>query len=334
LLDSVDLVVLSDYAKGALVECFNIIKKCQAIGIPVLVDPKGRDFQKYSGAELIKPNLKEFLIAANLSETKDPFSLEAEILKFHKSLDVKHLLVTCGSKGMLLSDKEKIFSVPTQASKIYDVTGAGDSVIAALASIYFEPVNMVEKIEFANLVAGISVGEPGTYAVTLEDVSRFSVREGQNKQISLENVSDFVNELRAEGKKIVFTNGCFDLLHRGHIHSLRAASALGDILIVGLNSDNSIKSNKGPSRPIQSFEDRSLVLESMEFVDAVVGFDEKTPINLIKAIRPDILVKGSDYQGSEVVGSEFLAPGGEVHLIDLVEGVSTTETISKIRGMV
>ena len=326
-------VILSDYGKGVLTDglCQGVIKLCNKAGVKVLVDPKGNDYSKYSGAYLLTPNKKEAMLAAKI-EIKDKEALKEALLKMKKEVDLSISLITLSEDGIAVYDDEmKIF--PTVAKEVFDVTGAGDTVIASIAFALSADKNIEEACKFANLAAGVVVGKIGSATVTLDEIEEYeaslhkSTSEAHIK--SFEEIKAVVERYRANGKKVVFTNGCFDILHVGHVKYLQIAKSFGDVLIVGLNSDASVSRLKGPSRPVNIAEDRAYLLAALEAVDFVVPFEEDTPYELIKMIRPDTLVKGGDYKGKSVVGTEF---AGELMLVDFVDGKSTTKTIQKIKG--
>lgn len=328
-----DAVILSDYGKGVLTNelCQGVIKLCNKEGIKVLVDPKGSDYSKYSGAYLLTPNRKEAMLATKI-EIKDKVSLKEALLKMKKEADLVISLITLSEDGIAVFDDEmKIF--PTVAKEVFDVTGAGDTVIASIAFALSVKKSIADAAKFANLAAGVVVGKIGSATVTLDEIEEYeatlhkSTSEAHIK--SFDEIKAVVERYRANGKKVVFTNGCFDILHVGHVKYLQIAKSFGDVLIVGLNSDASVSRLKGPSRPVNIAEDRAYLLAALEAVDFVVPFEEDTPYELIKMIKPDTLVKGGDYEGKSVVGTEFAL---ELKLVDFVDGKSTTKTIQKIKG--
>lgn len=325
-----DAVVLSDYNKGVLSQ--ELVQKFIALARsenkPILCDPKGKDFTKYRGATLLTPNKKEAQLATGI-DIVDANTLENVAKKIKNDCSLALSLITLSEDGIgILDANDKICIIPTVAKEVFDVTGAGDTVIAALAFCLAQKVEINEACRFANAAAAVVVSKVGSASATLNEVKKVlnPQVESQSKLIDLNLLMEILHH---SSKKIVFTNGCFDLLHRGHVQYLEQAKALGDILIVGLNSDSSVRRIKGNERPINNQEDRALVLSGLESVDYIIYFDEDTPYHLIERIRPDILVKGGDYKDKEVVGSEFAK---EVILIDYVENKSTTNLIEKIRG--
>ena len=332
-ISSFDVVILSDYGKGVLTQelCQNIIKLCNAKNVKVLVDPKGSDFSKYSGAYLLTPNKKEAILATNI-EIKDEVSLKEALLKLKVECDLDISLITLSEDGIATYDDELKIS-PTVAKEVFDVTGAGDTVIASIAFALSAGKSIEETAAFSNLAAGVVVGKIGSATVTLDEIEEYEAslhKSTSDAHIkSFQEIQAIVERYKAQGKKVVFTNGCFDILHVGHVKYLQVAKSFGDILIVGLNSDASVSRLKGPSRPINMAEDRAYLLAALEAVDFVVPFEDDTPYELIKMIAPNTLVKGGDYKGKDVIGTEF---ANELKLVDFVDGKSTTKTIEKIQG--
>lgn len=328
-----DIVILSDYGKGVLTDalCEGIIQLSREKGVKVLVDPKGSDFTKYRGAYLLTPNKKEAMLATNIT-IKDDKSLTEALLKLKNDCDLGISLITL-SEGGIATYEDELKRFPTVAKEVFDVTGAGDTVIASIAFALSSGIDIEESAKFANLAAGVVVGKIGSATVTLGEIEEYEATLHQSTSDahikSFEEIESIVRRYASNGKKIVFTNGCFDILHVGHVKYLQKAKSFGDILIVGLNSDESVSRLKGPTRPINIAQDRAYLLAALEAVDFVVPFSEDTPYELIKMIRPDILVKGGDYEGKEVVGTEF---AGKLKLVDFVNGKSTTKTIEKIQG--
>ena len=329
-------VILSDYAKGLLSEtvCQQIIRHCKAYQIPVLVDPKGKDYSKYQGATALTPNKKETAEACNTS-TQDA-DLIAKAAQLKTSLKLDFLAVTRGEEGISLID-ETAHHLPATAQQVLDVSGAGDTVIATLAAGLMHDLTPLQSLELANIAAGVVVGKLGTVPITqAELLDALAVKQGSeqaHKICTLPELLAKVSAWRQAKQKIVFTNGCFDLLHAGHVTYLEAAKRRGDRLVLGLNTDRSVSALKGPTRPVVHENDRARVLAALESVDAVILFNEDTPLSLINAIKPDVIAKGSDYTADQVVGGkEVESWGGEIALIDLVEGRSTSNIIKKMNA--
>ena len=327
-----DIIILSDYGKGVLSKelCQGVIKLANSNSVKVLVDPKGNDFSKYMGSYLLTPNKKEATLATGI-DIVDENSLQEALLKLKDECDLGISLITLSEDGIATYDSElKIF--PTVAKEVFDVTGAGDTVIASIAYALSADKTIEDTAAFANLAAGVVVGKIGSATVTLDEIVEYEAslhKSTSDAHIkSFDDIDDIVKRYRKNGKKIVFTNGCFDILHVGHVKYLQEAKSFGDVLIVGLNSDESVSRLKGPTRPINIAQDRAYLLAALEAVDFVVPFEDDTPYELIKMIKPDVLVKGGDYKGKVVVGTEFAS---ELKLVDFVDGKSTTKTIQKIQ---
>ena len=330
-IDKIELVVLSDYAKGVLTPALTqkIIKLCNAEGKKLIIDPKS-GFSKYSEAYLITPNKSELKTATGI-EICDEESLKKAAWKLKEELNLQNLIVTLSEDGMALFGKDYT-KIPTIAQEVFDVTGAGDTVVASLAYYLAKGGGLKEAMHFANAAAAVVVGKVGSATATLSEIKEYEKKLDNSvdyKIANFEQIEKIAASLRQSGKKIVFTNGCFDILHLGHVKYLQKARSLGDKLIVGVNSNASVSRLKGSSRPVNDQYDRAYLLASLEVVDFVVVFEEDTPYELIKRVQPDILVKGADYEGKEVVGSDIAK---EVHLIDFVEGRSTTKIIERIGG--
>ena len=326
-LDFYDAVLLSDYAKGVLTPTLTkeIIEFANSKDKLILVDPKGKDYSKYKGATLITPNKKEASLATNIEITDDNKLLKAG-MKLKNDLDLKYALITLSEDGMAIFD-ESMAKVPTVAREVYDVTGAGDTVLASLGYALSVGKNIYEAANFANSAAAVAVSKVGSATVTKEEIAEYNHTLHRQKSSSkIKCVDEVVSILANKDKKVVFTNGCFDILHAGHVKYLEEAKSFGDILVLGLNSDESVKRLKGESRPINEWLDRATVLAALESIDFVIEFKEDTPYELIKAIKPDILVKGGDYEGKEVVGSDIAK---ETRLVQFVDGKSTTRIIER-----
>jgi len=333
-LDGAGAVVLSDYGKGALADVVSMIAACRDAGVPVLVDPKGTDFSKYRGASLITPNQTEFEAVAGKSDSDE--DLVARVRAMMDDLELDALLVTRSEKGMLLVEAgaEPLF-LSTQAREVYDVTGAGDTVIATLAGALASGQNLSSAAALANIAAGLVVRKIGVATVTPGEISAALHQRGQGGRglVELDALRALVDESRGRNELIVMTNGCFDVLHAGHVSYLEEAKSLGDRLIVAVNDDDSVRRLKGESRPINALEDRLLVLAGLAAVDWVVPFSEDTPANLIAALLPDVLVKGGDYKAEEIVGAtEVLQNGGEVRVLAFRDGHSSSRIIGKLDG--
>ncbi|HSM31351.1 MAG TPA: bifunctional D-glycero-beta-D-manno-heptose-7-phosphate kinase/D-glycero-beta-D-manno-heptose 1-phosphate adenylyltransferase HldE [Woeseiaceae bacterium] len=327
-------VVLSDYGKGALTDVRAMIDACRKAGVPVLVDPKGRDFEKYRGATLLTPNQAEFEAVAG------PCGSDAELAargwQMVEDLELTALLVTRSEKGMMLLEtgNEPLF-LSTQAREVYDVTGAGDTVIATLAGALASGQSFAASSALANIAAGLVVRKIGVATVTPGEIQVALHQRGQGGRglVSRDELLVLVGEARARKERIVMTNGCFDILHAGHVAYLEEAKSLGDRLIVAVNEDESVRRLKGESRPINTLEDRMLVLAGLAAVDWVVPFADDTPAALIAAVLPDVLVKGGDYRPEEIAGGrEVLENGGEVRVLGFRDGHSTSRIIDKLGG--
>ena len=321
-LGNFNAIILSDYGKGALGVDFTrqIIALANERKMPILCDPKGDDYSKYANATLLTPNKKEAQIATNIRIDSAETLLDS-LKKLKNDYNLTYALITLSEDGMAIYDN-KMTQIPTLAKEVYDVTGAGDTVIAALAFGICTNMDIYESAKFANAAAAVVVGKIGSAQATRAEI--FGVMGDEAHLDDLELIAD----LKKDGKKIVFTNGCFDILHFGHISYLRKAKSFGDILVVGLNSNDSVRRLKGDLRPINDESDRAQILRELECVDFVIIFDEDTPIELIKKIRPDILVKGADYTDKEVVGNEIVP---DVRLVELAKGRSTSKIIEKIQ---
>ncbi len=333
-LKTAGVVVLSDYGKGVLTDPQPYIQKAKASGIPVLVDPKGNDFSRYRGATLITPNLSEF--EAVVGHCPDEKTLISRGHQLMQDVDLEALLITRSEKGMtLLQPGQPPLHLPTRAREVYDVTGAGDTVIAMLAAALAAGSPLPNAMALANMAAGIVVGKLGTATVSPSEL-RQALAQGQQIRKGVLVEDELVAHVRAaqqRGEKVVMTNGCFDLLHPGHVSYLRNAKKLGDHLIVAVNDDASVARLKGPQRPINHLTHRMDVLAGLEAVDWVVPFSEDTPERIITRLSPDILVKGGDYNVESIAGAQsVLASGGEVKVLNFEDGYSTTQMIQTILG--
>jgi D-beta-D-heptose 7-phosphate kinase / D-beta-D-heptose 1-phosphate adenosyltransferase len=333
---SADAVVLSDYAKGVLTEdvCQRAIRAARHRGIPVLVDPKQRSFARYRGATTICPNLAELSVVTGIG-LQDLDALVAAAQKLTKELGLDCMTATLSEKGIAVIRENAKFLAPTVARQVFDVSGAGDTVIATLALAIASGLPMETAVQIANVAAGIAVSKVGTVPVNRDELLMNLMPDialyAQEKVLSLEQLRARTSAWRLAGQSIVFTNGCFDLLHVGHIALLEEARHEGDRLIVAINSDASVRELKGASRPIMGERERARILAALTAVDAVVVFEDPTPLGLIEVLRPDVIVKGGDYSEETVVGAkEVRSWGGRVKIAPTIEGFSTTELIARV----
>ena len=328
-----DMIILSDYGKGVISEelAQAVIALANKKKIKVLVDPKGTDYSKYRGAHMLTPNKKEASEATNI-DIVDDVSLEKALLSLKEKCDLDRSMITLSEDGIAIYDGE-VKRFPTVAQEVFDVTGAGDTVIASIAFALSAGLTVEETARFSNLAAGVVVGKIGSATVTLDEIEIYESKLHQGSSDahikSFEDIDRIVRRAKEHKQRVVFTNGCFDILHVGHVKYLQEAKSFGDILIVGLNSDASVRELKGPTRPVNVEDDRAYILAALDAVDYVVKFSDDTPHDLIKMIAPDVLVKGGDYEGKTVVGTEF---SKVLKLVDFVDGKSTTKTIEKIQG--
>jgi D-beta-D-heptose 7-phosphate kinase/D-beta-D-heptose 1-phosphate adenosyltransferase len=335
MIGAVGMVLISDYAKGFLTDGVlqDVLDICREKGLPCLVDPKRRDFAAYRGATLIKPNLSELEIATGLSGGSME-SIEEAARRVIAETGAM-LLLTRSEKGMsLFRAGEPPLHMDAKVLEVFDVSGAGDTVFAAIGLGMASNLPMKNVLAIANAAAGVVVRKAGTATVNIAELIRSMGDDASHlsggKHVKLKHAIDRCEAWRREGLKVGFTNGCFDLIHPGHIRILREAAARCDRLVVGLNSDASVARLKGPTRPLQEEGDRAIVLSAMTDVDLVVVFEEDTPLEVITALRPDIIVKGADYSEDQVVGADIVkAGGGEVYLVALVEGRSTTRLVER-----
>jgi D-beta-D-heptose 7-phosphate kinase/D-beta-D-heptose 1-phosphate adenosyltransferase len=333
----VDAIILSDYAKGVLTTrlCQRLIEVAEETSTPVLVDPKGIDFSKYSGASVLTPNLHELARAGGV-QAGDFDELTRIAKSYVEKLGLEFLIVTRGADGMTLVDKDQTIHSPAKAREVFDVSGAGDTVIASIAAAMLGGLGYADMLHMANVSAGIVVGRVGTVAIGQNSLMRALHAEEQALSESvygLEELLLLAEDWRNRDQSIVFTNGCFDIIHAGHVTFLHKAAREGDKLIVAINTDDSVHTLKGDTRPINGQDDRACIIAALAAVDAVILFDEETPLELIKALQPDVLVKGADYSKEQVVGAaEVESHGGRVVLVPLVEGKSTSELVRKIAG--
>jgi len=330
-----DVILVSDYGKGVITDSLmsKIIFCASGIDTKVLVDPKGEDYSKYIGSYLLTPNKKEAQEATNI-DICDDASLKIALKKLHNTACLQVPMITLSEDGIaILDENDNVIIKPTVAREVFDVTGAGDTVLASLGYCLAKGDNIVEAMEFSNLAAGVVVGKIGSATATIEEIEEYKSSLHKSSIEShiktFEEIEQTVTRLKKQNKKIVFTNGCFDILHKGHVQYLDKAKSFGDVLILGLNSDASVSALKGPNRPINNEDDRGYILAALESVDYVVKFTDDTPLSLIEIVQPDILVKGGDYEGKKIVGSEIAK---ELKLVQFVDGKSTTKTIEKIQA--
>ncbi|CAN5467339.1 D-glycero-beta-D-manno-heptose-7-phosphate kinase [soil metagenome] len=323
-------VILSDYAKGVCTPyfCQKLIQLCVSKGLPVYVDPKGKDYRKYAGATAIKPNRVEMI---ELAEAEGWTSVDVveSAAKLRELLNLEFVALTLGSQGIAVVQRDGLHQIATQAREVFDVSGAGDTVMATMVAGISSGLPLEDSVALANIAAAEVIAHTGTCAVGREDllvaIQAHDRAHGVRKLYTTSELSILVNAWRAQGLKVAFTNGCFDLLHAGHVRLLEDSAALCDRLIIGINSDASITRLKGPKRPLMPMEQRAGVLSALECIDAVVVFEEDTPQLVIEGICPDILIKGGDYTVETVVGADYvIAHGGEVKLVPLVKGISTS----------
>jgi D-beta-D-heptose 7-phosphate kinase/D-beta-D-heptose 1-phosphate adenosyltransferase len=335
-LQSADAVVLSDYGKGVLTEevCQRAIRMARQRGIPVLVDPKQKSYTRYRGATTICPNLRELSAATGIA-VNEFNELLAAGQKLVPDLGLDYLTATLSDRGIALLRSDSTFIAPAVARQVFDVSGAGDTVIATLALALANGLQIEAAVQLANIAAGIAVSKVGTAPVRADELLISMMPEiglqASEKVLSIGGLCTRASAWRQAGQRITFTNGCFDILHIGHITLLERARREGDRLVVGINSDKSVRSLKGTARPIVGERERAQILASLSAVDAVIIFNEPTPLVLIEALRPDVIVKGGDYTEESIVGAkEVRSWGGRVKIVPTVEGFSTTNLIAKV----
>ncbi|HVN43905.1 MAG TPA: D-glycero-beta-D-manno-heptose 1-phosphate adenylyltransferase [Steroidobacteraceae bacterium] len=330
-----DAIILSDYAKGVLTpEMLSAVMRSHG-GAPVVVDPKHRDFSRYRGATTLTPNLHELELACGQRlPVEDTTAIAVAARTLMAGAGVGSIVVTLGSHGMLVVPATgPEVAVPAMRHEVYDVTGAGDTAIAVLALALGARAPLLEAAQLANAAAGVSVCQVGAVAVSAASIRDALAAHPDGKLLSRHELAARAATWRAEGKRIVFSNGCFDLLHAGHLSLLSHAAKLGEVLVLAINSDASVRRLKGPERPLVPQAERAALLAALAFVDAVTVFDEDTPLEVLRAVRPDVLVKGGDYQPSEVVGRELVeAGGGRVVIVPLTPDKSTSSLVARIRG--
>jgi len=335
-IQNVNTVILSDYDKGTLTNISAFIQKARSHQIPILVDPKSRDFSIYRGATVLTPNLKEFETVAGVSSTEE--GMVEKAYRLMEAHDIQAMVITRSERGIsVIEANGPATHIPAIAKEVHDVTGAGDTVIAVIGAGLASGMDLVKAASIGNRAAGIAVGKLGAAAVTVHEL-QMAWGEEQNIPVGIMEEEALLNAVRiskAKGERIVFTNGCFDILHAGHVMYLEQAKRLGDRVIVAVNTDASVSKLKGPTRPINDVEERMQVLAALKSVDWVVSFSEDTPDRIIQQISPHILVKGGDYKNiNEIPGAKYvLSQGGKVQLLGLKEGVSTTRMIEKTRSI-
>jgi len=338
-LNNADIVCLQDYNKGLLTTpvCTQMIKLANQAKKMVLVDPSPvSDYSKYTDATLITPNRQEASQAVDFEiKTEADAARAAELLR--SKLNLQAVVITLDKEGAYLKTENEDQIIPTRPRSVYDVTGAGDMVLSMLALALAAGCDYKTAVQLSNIAGGIQVEKFGSATVTIEEIINEIVSQSHGKAGKIHSVESLLNQLqmhRRQKQTIVFANGCFDVVHRGHIEFLKFCSSQGDIVVVGLNSDKSVRSIKGPQRPVNNQHDRQAVLAALETVDYITLFDEPDPLNLIKKVKPDVLVKGQDWEHKGVVGCEFVESyGGKILLAPLVEGKSSTETIEKIKRL-
>lgn len=328
------VVVISDYGKGFLTPevCRFLIDEANHALIPVVVDPKGRNWDKYYGATVMKPNYKEFVDYCG-RKCQSLSELEDAMARVRDSLQFSSVMVTMGAEGMVCLSDDGFIRIPASAREVFDVTGAGDTVTAILAAVLGSGGSMVEAMALANAGAAVTVSRVGTHAPGIDSIiAEIAGISGPSKLLSRTQARDYCASVRRAGRNVVFTNGCFDLLSAGHVKFLQQARFMGDCLVVGLNDDDSVARLKGPGRPLISLDQRASIISALECVDRVVVFDEDTPVNLLSELTPDLLVKGGNYSAADVVGAEEVKSwGGAVKVINLPGAVTTSEFLKEIR---
>ena len=334
-LPQIEILILSDYSKGVLSKdlLIPLIQEARSQKKIIIVDPKGKDYSRYKGATILTPNRQELHLATDLpTETHEECIQAAQ--KIRELYDIDTVLVTRGGQGMTLVSQTLTRHFPASALEVFDVSGAGDTVVAVLAGALNSGLSLETAVQMANTAGGIVVGKVGTAAIEkqeLQDALHHGNMPSSQKICTLSQATDLRIKWQRRGLKVGFTNGCFDLLHPGHLHVLRESKAQCDRLIVGLNKDASIKKLKGETRPIQDEESRALILAALEVVDCIILFGEDTPYTLITTLKPDVLVKGADYTVETVVGSsEVMGYGGRVHLVTLLPDKSTSNLVKKM----
>ena len=333
LVDDSQVMVLSDYGKGALQDIIDLIDLGRSRNIPIIVDPKGSDFTKYRGATLITPNLTEFEAVVGGSDNED--ELVNKGLRLVRELNLEAILITRGEHGMtLIRPDSPELHLPARAQEVFDVTGAGDTVISVLAASMAAGDGLADATALANLAAGLVVGKLGTAAISGPELRRAMLADQNSGRgvMTAEQLQIVVQDAKAHGEKIIFTNGCFDIIHAGHVGYLAEAKRLGDRLVVAINDDDSAHRLKGSGRPINPVERRMAVLAGLEAVDWVVSFSEDTPEPLLESLQPEVLVKGGDYTMDQVVGGSYVESyGGMVRVLEFLDNCSTSAIMEKMK---
>lgn len=333
LVDGSQVMVLSDYGKGALQDIIDLIDLGRSRNIPIIVDPKGSEFTKYRGATLITPNLSEFEAVVGGSDNED--ELVNKGLRLVRELNLEAILITRGEHGMtLIRPDSPELHLPARAQEVFDVTGAGDTVISVLAASMAAGDGLADATALANLAAGLVVGKLGTAAISGPELRRAMLSDQNSGRgvMTAEQLQIVVQDAKAHGEKIIFTNGCFDIIHAGHVGYLAEAKRLGDRLVVAINDDDSAHRLKGPGRPINPVERRMAVLAGLEAVDWVVSFSEDTPEPLLESLQPEVLVKGGDYSMDQVVGGSYVKSyGGMVRVLEFLDNCSTSAIMEKMK---
>ena len=328
-IEQCDAVIFPDYTKGCLHHIEELIAIAKRHKKPIYIDPKGLDFARYAGATALTPNMAEFAAVVGRCESEAMLVQKAQAMR--RDLDLECLIITRGEHGMTLFDKNDVHHLSTHTHEVYDVTGAGDTVVATFAVIATLGIPFLRAAQFANQAAGLVVEKSGAATVSPDEFDQYS--HSAHSIYSKDELLERVADAKSSGQRVVMTNGCFDLLHTGHIAYLSQAARLGDRLVVAINDDASVKRLKGDSRPINPLNSRMRLVAALAMVDWVVPFAEDTPADLIAAVAPDVLVKGGDYRPDDIAGADYVKQhGGEVVVLDYIEGASTTDLINTIRS--
>ena len=330
-IDKSDVLVISDYNKGTCTEamCKEIINVSNAKNKTIIVDPKGKYWEKYKGATIITPNLNELSLYLDIKLENDDLTIEKNCIGLCNRIGVKYVLLTRSEKGMTLITENKFYHIRATVKEVYDVSGAGDTVVATLATFINQTNTLLDCVKISNIATSIVISKFGTSTITYDELMRSlsngRYKEIENKIMCIEDLKYKIDQWKKENKLVVFTNGCFDILHKGHINTIFEASKFGEKLIVAINSDSSVKKIKGKNRPINCDYDRAFLIAAISCVDAVIVFDDETPERVLDILRPNILVKGGDYKETEVLGREYV---DSVKIINFIEGYSSTRIIN------